>query len=104
MSAEIFDRRIVLRVKRKVYKMPVRVALTRIYEMEVAELKMLRFSLGVTKSLEGPMSSCHSKVLIVPPKFTRTAASLTIFSHTTKTYHLVSICHTLQYNVNYEEM
>lgn len=36
-------------MKRKVYKMAVRVALTKIYKMEVAELKMLRFSLGVTK-------------------------------------------------------
>lgn len=59
----------------------------------------------ISTSLEGPMSSCHSKVPIVPPKFARTAAPLTIFSRTSKRkHHLVSICHTLQYNVSYEEM
>ena len=60
MSGVICDRRVPARVKGKVYKVAVRpamlygletVALTKIQEaeMEVAELKMLRFSLGVTR-------------------------------------------------------
>ena len=60
MSGVICDRRVPARVKWKVYKVAVRpamlygletVALTKIQEaeMEVAELKMLRFSLGVTR-------------------------------------------------------
>ena len=60
MSGVICDRRVPARVKWKVYKVAVRpamfygletVALTKRYvaEMEVAELKMLRFSLGVTR-------------------------------------------------------
>ena len=60
MSGVICDRRVPARVKGKVYKVPVRpamlygletVALTKRQEaeMEVAELKMLRFSLGVTR-------------------------------------------------------
>ena len=44
MSGVICDRRVPARVKGKVYKVAVRPA-----EMEVAELKMLRFSLGVTR-------------------------------------------------------
>ena len=60
MSGVICDRRVPARVKGKVYKVAVRpamlygletVALTKRQEaeMEVAELKMLRFSLGVTR-------------------------------------------------------
>ena len=60
MSGVICDRRVPARVKGKVYRMAVRpamlygletVALTKRQEaeMEVAELKMLRFSLGVTR-------------------------------------------------------
>ena len=60
MSVVICDRRVSARVKGKVYRVAVRpamvyrlemVALTkrREAEMEVAELKMLRFSLGVTR-------------------------------------------------------
>ena len=60
MSGVICDRRVPARVKGKVYKVEVRpamlygletVALTKRQEaeMEVAELKMLRFSLGVTR-------------------------------------------------------
>ena len=60
MSGVICDRRVPARVKGKVYKVTVRpailygletVALTKRQEaeMEVAELKMLRFSLGVTR-------------------------------------------------------
>ena len=60
MSGVICDRRVPARVKGKVYKVPVRpamlygletVAVTKRQEaeMEVAELKMLRFSLGVTR-------------------------------------------------------
>ena len=60
MSGVICDRRVPARVKGKVYKVAVRtamlygletVALTRRQEaeMEVAELKMLRISLGVTR-------------------------------------------------------
>ena len=60
MSGVICDRRVPSRVKGKVYKVAVRpamlygletVALTKRQEaeMEVAELKMLRFSLGVTR-------------------------------------------------------
>ena len=54
----ICDRRVPARVKEKVYKVAVKpamlygletVALTKRQEMEVAELKMLRFSLGVTR-------------------------------------------------------
>ena len=59
MSGVICDRRVTARVKGKVYKVAVRpamlyglaiVALTKRQkmEMEVAELKMLRISLGVT--------------------------------------------------------
>ena len=59
MSGVICDRRVPAREKAKVYNMAVRpamvngletVALTKIQEaeMEVAEVKMLRFSLGVT--------------------------------------------------------
>ena len=56
MSGVICDRRVSARVKRKVYRVAVRPAM--LYgletkrqeaEMEVAELKMLRFSLGVTR-------------------------------------------------------
>ena len=60
MSGVICDRRVPARVKGKVYKVAVRPAM--VYgretvvptqrqeaEMEVAELKMLRFSLGVTR-------------------------------------------------------
>ena len=60
MSGVICDRRVPARVKGKVYKVAVRPAM--LYgletvalmkrqeaEMEVAELKMLRFSLGVTR-------------------------------------------------------
>ena len=61
MSGVICDRRVPARVKGKVYRVAVRpamlygletVSLTKRQEaeMEVAELKMLRFSLGVTKS------------------------------------------------------
>ena len=60
MSGVICDRRVPARVKGKVYKVAVRtamvygletVALTKRHEteMEVAELKMLRFALGVTR-------------------------------------------------------
>ena len=58
MSGVICDRRVPVRVRGKVYKVAVRpamlygletVALTKRQEMEVAELKMLRFSLGVTR-------------------------------------------------------
>ena len=58
MSGVICDRRVPARVKAKVYKLAVRpamlygsVALTKRQEaeMEVAELKMLQFSLGVTR-------------------------------------------------------
>ena len=60
MSGVICDRRVPARVKGKVYKVAVRpamlygletVALTKRQEaeMEVAELKMLRFSFGVTR-------------------------------------------------------
>ena len=60
MSGVICDRRVPARVKGKVYKVAVKaamlygletVALTKRQEaeMEVAELKMLRFSLGVTR-------------------------------------------------------
>ena len=60
MSGVICDRRVSARVKGKVYRVAVRpamlygletVALTKRQEaeMEVAELKMLRFSLGVTR-------------------------------------------------------
>ena len=60
MSGVICDRRVPARVKGKVYRVAVRpamlygletVALTKTQEaeMEVAELKMLRFSLGVTR-------------------------------------------------------
>ena len=60
MSGVIYDRRVPARVKGKVYRVAVRpamlygletVALTKIQEaeMEVVELKMLRFSLGVTR-------------------------------------------------------
>ena len=60
MSGVICDRRVPARVKRKVYMVAVRpamldgletVALTKRQEakMEVAELKMLQFSLGVTR-------------------------------------------------------
>ena len=56
MSGVICDRRVPARVKGKVYKVAVRpametVALTKRQEaeMEVAELKMFRFSLGVTR-------------------------------------------------------
>ena len=58
MSGVICDRRVPVRVKGKVYRVAVRpamlygletAALTKRQEMEVAELKMLRFSLGVTR-------------------------------------------------------
>ena len=56
MSGVICDRRVLARVKGKVYRVAVlygleTVALTKRQEaeMEVAELKMLRFSLGVTR-------------------------------------------------------
>ena len=58
MSGVICDRRVPARVKGKVYRVAVRpamlygletAALTKRQEMDVAELKMLRFSLGVTR-------------------------------------------------------
>ena len=62
MSGVICDRRVPARVKGKVYKVAVRPAMLYNYgletvaltkrqeaEMEVEELKMLRFSLGVTR-------------------------------------------------------
>ena len=60
MSEVICDRRVPARVKGKVYKVAVRPAMSygletvalakrQEAEMEVAELKMLRFSLGVTR-------------------------------------------------------
>ena len=58
ISGVICDRRVPARVKGKVYKVTVRpamlygletVALTKRQEAEMAELKMLRFSLGVTR-------------------------------------------------------
>ena len=67
-SGVICDRRVPARVKGKVYKVAVRpamlygletVALTKRQEaeMEVAELKMLRFSLGVTRMDKTRMST-----------------------------------------------
>ena len=63
MSGVICDRRVPARVKGNVYRVAVRPAITNVVrvgddmtlmkrqeaEMEVAELKMLRFSLGVTR-------------------------------------------------------
>ena len=53
MSGVICDRRVPARVKGKVYKLAVRPAmlygLQTVAEMVVAELKMLRFSLRVTR-------------------------------------------------------
>ena len=70
MSGVICDRRVPARVKGKVYKMAVRpamlygletVALTKRQEMEVAELKMLRFSLGVTRMDKTSMSTSEGQ-------------------------------------------